>query len=458
MPVEPPVVSPRDLAAAYAALTPDPSDPTGGVIRPIAGGTDLMVALTGELGEPPVRMVDLWGIDALRGIALDGDGVVAGGADHLHGDPPVAVVPRASPRAGRGGRDDRRGPDPEPRDARREHRERVAGGRHAARPARDGRGRSCSVGPRRARRCPPREFWPAYRRTALAPRRAHPAHPHPVRAGPRGPVPQGRDAARPVDQQGRHGPRLARRGADRDLVRCPSGARVRGGHADPCDRAPRPSSRVASRRPRPRTSPPRRSPASCSPSTTSAPPPSTGASCRRGSSTGSSARPAAGDAIRSSRDSSPRLFEGAPALPGGSPPPALPRTTPTGSSRPPARSPTRCPKPSSSSWSTRIRASARRPRACRRCRSRSRATTAAPVDRTSRRRARAAQPRVRGAVRLPLLRLRGRPVARGAPARVRAALARATARPSSRRAIDAVIDIAADRHARLTAHAKERPR
>ncbi len=63
MPIEPPVVSPTDLAAAYDALA--------GGARPIAGGTDLMVALTGELGEPPERIVDLWAIDALRGISLD---------------------------------------------------------------------------------------------------------------------------------------------------------------------------------------------------------------------------------------------------------------------------------------------------------------------------------------------------------------------------------------------------
>ncbi len=46
MPVEPPVTSPRALAEAYATLATGPA-------RPIAGGTDLMVALTGELGEPP---------------------------------------------------------------------------------------------------------------------------------------------------------------------------------------------------------------------------------------------------------------------------------------------------------------------------------------------------------------------------------------------------------------------
>src|SRR6476659_215629 len=71
MPVEPPVSSPRDLADAYAILA-------AGSARPIAGGTDLMVALTGELGEPPDSLVDLWGLDALRGIAVDGDAISLG--------------------------------------------------------------------------------------------------------------------------------------------------------------------------------------------------------------------------------------------------------------------------------------------------------------------------------------------------------------------------------------------
>ena len=71
MPMEPPVSSPRVLAEAYAILGAGPA-------RPIAGGTDLMVALTGELGEPPERVVDLWRLDELRGIALDGDAVTLG--------------------------------------------------------------------------------------------------------------------------------------------------------------------------------------------------------------------------------------------------------------------------------------------------------------------------------------------------------------------------------------------
>ena len=71
MPVEPPVASPRTLLDAYAALDEAPA-------RPIAGGTDLMVALTGELGKPPERVLDLWRLDELRGIALDGDAITLG--------------------------------------------------------------------------------------------------------------------------------------------------------------------------------------------------------------------------------------------------------------------------------------------------------------------------------------------------------------------------------------------
>ena len=71
MPVEPPIVSPRSLADAYAVLAEAPH-------RPIAGGTDVMVQLTGELGPVPDRMIDLWRLQELRGIALEGDALVLG--------------------------------------------------------------------------------------------------------------------------------------------------------------------------------------------------------------------------------------------------------------------------------------------------------------------------------------------------------------------------------------------
>jgi xanthine dehydrogenase small subunit len=71
MPVEPPVVSPSSLEAAFAVLAEAPH-------RPIAGGTDLMVQITGELGEPPPRVLDLWRLDELRGIAMAGDAIELG--------------------------------------------------------------------------------------------------------------------------------------------------------------------------------------------------------------------------------------------------------------------------------------------------------------------------------------------------------------------------------------------
>jgi xanthine dehydrogenase small subunit len=71
MPAEPPIDLPRHLFEAYEQLA------RGGV-TPIAGGTDLMVRITGEFGEPPGRMLDLSRVDALKGIALEAGGLVLG--------------------------------------------------------------------------------------------------------------------------------------------------------------------------------------------------------------------------------------------------------------------------------------------------------------------------------------------------------------------------------------------
>lgn len=71
MPPEPPVVSPRTLAEAYEVLAALPH-------RPLAGGTDLLVQLSGEMGEPPERVLDLWGLDELRGIAVEDQALVVG--------------------------------------------------------------------------------------------------------------------------------------------------------------------------------------------------------------------------------------------------------------------------------------------------------------------------------------------------------------------------------------------
>src|SRR5258706_14703271 len=77
MPVEPPIEVPASLAEAYAILAESTLDEP---IIPIAGGTDVMPRITGEVGEPPGRMIDLSRIDGLRGIAVDGAAVIIGAA------------------------------------------------------------------------------------------------------------------------------------------------------------------------------------------------------------------------------------------------------------------------------------------------------------------------------------------------------------------------------------------
>jgi CO/xanthine dehydrogenase FAD-binding subunit len=73
MPAEPPVESPVTLAQAYELLAARDG------WRPIAGGTDLMVQITGEIAPPPEHVMNLWGLQELRGISLD-DGALTLGA------------------------------------------------------------------------------------------------------------------------------------------------------------------------------------------------------------------------------------------------------------------------------------------------------------------------------------------------------------------------------------------
>jgi CO/xanthine dehydrogenase FAD-binding subunit len=72
--VEPPSESPTRLEAAYALL----ADGVAPAWRPVAGGTDLMVQVTGEIGEPPERVLDIWALDELRGISVETDALVLG--------------------------------------------------------------------------------------------------------------------------------------------------------------------------------------------------------------------------------------------------------------------------------------------------------------------------------------------------------------------------------------------
>ena len=72
--VEPPSESPTRLEAALALL----ADASGAPWRPLAGGTDLMVQMTGEIGEEPARVLDIWALDELRGIAIEAGALVIG--------------------------------------------------------------------------------------------------------------------------------------------------------------------------------------------------------------------------------------------------------------------------------------------------------------------------------------------------------------------------------------------
>jgi xanthine dehydrogenase small subunit len=71
VPTEPPIEAPTHLSEAYALLAAAP-------LVPIAGGTDIMVRITGELGDMPERMLDLSRLDALDGISLEEGALVLG--------------------------------------------------------------------------------------------------------------------------------------------------------------------------------------------------------------------------------------------------------------------------------------------------------------------------------------------------------------------------------------------
>jgi CO/xanthine dehydrogenase FAD-binding subunit len=71
MHVEPPVVSPTTLPQALELMAT-------GSYRPLAGGTDLMVQLEADVLEPPAAVLDLWRLGELRGVGYDGYDVTIG--------------------------------------------------------------------------------------------------------------------------------------------------------------------------------------------------------------------------------------------------------------------------------------------------------------------------------------------------------------------------------------------
>lgn len=157
---EPLTLSPTRLADAFAILAEGP-------IRPIAGGTDLMVGLAAETVEPPDRVLDLWALDELRGIREDGDDLVVGALTtwaELRRSPVVrdrlSALAAAAATIGA---------------AQIQARGTLGGNAVNASPAGDSLPVLLAAdavmevgGPRGERQVAAVDFWPAYRRTALA--------------------------------------------------------------------------------------------------------------------------------------------------------------------------------------------------------------------------------------------------------------------------------------------------
>jgi xanthine dehydrogenase small subunit len=161
MPVEPPVSSPRTLDEAYSLLAADAH-------RPLAGGTDLLVQITGELGDPPDRVVDIWRLDELRGIRMESNALVIGALTtyaEMRRSPLVAeFLPAFAEAAATIGA------------AQIQNRGTIGGNAVNASPAGDmlplllACDAQLVVGSAAGERwVPARDFWPAYRQTALGP-------------------------------------------------------------------------------------------------------------------------------------------------------------------------------------------------------------------------------------------------------------------------------------------------
>ncbi|HET9346696.1 MAG TPA: xanthine dehydrogenase family protein subunit M [Candidatus Limnocylindrales bacterium] len=165
VPFEPPIETASSLQDAFARLAASTQDDP---LTPIAGGTDVMVRITGEIGEPPSRLLDLWRLDELRGIVGDGGTITLGALttyteirrsapcrEHL----PALVEAAATIGA-----------------AQIQNRGTLGGNIANASPAGDTLPVLLALdaeivvgGPRGERTIPANEFWVAYRRTALAP-------------------------------------------------------------------------------------------------------------------------------------------------------------------------------------------------------------------------------------------------------------------------------------------------
>ncbi|HEX6140228.1 MAG TPA: FAD binding domain-containing protein [Candidatus Limnocylindria bacterium] len=161
LPPEPPVVTPRDLADAYALLAAES-------YRPLAGGTDLMVQISGEQGEPPERILNIWGLDELRGIGVEPGRLVIGAlttyAELRQSSDVEDYLPALAAASGTIGA------------AQIQNRGTIGGNAVNASPAGDtlpillAADAELVVGSVRGERAiAAADFWPSYRRTALAP-------------------------------------------------------------------------------------------------------------------------------------------------------------------------------------------------------------------------------------------------------------------------------------------------
>jgi xanthine dehydrogenase small subunit len=158
---EPPVASPRSLAEAYDLLG------DGGTWRPVAGATDLLVELAAG-GEPPERVLDLWRLRELRGIALEPRTLVIGAlttySELQRSSLAVEIVPALVEAASTVGA------------VQIQHRGTIGGNLATASPAGDMLPILLALdaevvlgGPRGERVVPMGEFHPEYRRTAREP-------------------------------------------------------------------------------------------------------------------------------------------------------------------------------------------------------------------------------------------------------------------------------------------------
>jgi CO/xanthine dehydrogenase FAD-binding subunit len=161
--VEPISASVARLADAYAVLGED-----GPAWRPIAGGTDVMVQIAGEIGEPPERLLDLWALDELRGIRADDEALTIGALTtytELRRSPAVArTIPVLAEVAATIGA------------AQIQNRGTIGGNVMNASPAGDtlpvllALDAELVLGSSRGeRQVPARDFWPSYRTTAARP-------------------------------------------------------------------------------------------------------------------------------------------------------------------------------------------------------------------------------------------------------------------------------------------------